>query len=97
MFFGQLAAALNDAGLDMRKTLKQSVEIPWSGDRVKEFLWRPIQRAVVEKTSTTELDTRDPSEVYEILNRHLAQKFGIHVPFPSWETLAEERRDPEAI
>lgn len=84
-YFEMLADALNSAGLDMRKTLKPEIEIPWNKEMVKEHLWRPIQDAMYSKESTTELDTKEPSEVYAVLDRHLGEKFGIHVEWPSNE------------
>lgn len=78
-----LAIALNDAGLDMKKTLKEEIEIPWTKESVKEHLWKPIQVVMVDKESTTEMDTVEPSIIYETLNRHLSQKFGISVDWPS--------------
>lgn len=81
-----LAQALNDAGLDMKKTLKPEIDIPWTKESVKNHLWRPIQQALTEKRSTTQLDRVEPSQIYEVLNKHLAEKFGISVPFPSEET-----------
>ena len=89
LYFDMLAEALNDAGLDMRKTLKHDIEIPWTRENVKNHLWRPIQKALTEKHSTTELDRIEPSQIYEVLNRHLADKFKVHVPFPSEETQSE--------
>lgn len=82
-YFGLLAQALSDAGLDMKKTLKADAEIPWTADTVKEFLWRPVMKAQLGKTSTTELSTKQIDEVYETLNRHLGDKFGVSVLFPS--------------
>lgn len=87
MFFKLLADTLNDAGLDQRKVLKPGIEIPWTGETIKEQLWRPIQELYLKKRSTTELDTKDINNVYEVLNRHLAEKFGIHEPFPSLDEL----------
>jgi hypothetical protein len=87
LYFTLLAEALNESGLDLRTTLKKDAMIPWNTYSVKEYLWRPIQKAMVQKGSTTELDkTNDITQVYETLNRHLGDKFGIHVPFPSNET-----------
>ena len=82
-YFTLLADALNSAGLDMRKTLRNDIEIPWDEYNVKEFLWRPIQEAMTGKHSTTELTTAEPSEIYAVLDRHLGEKFGIHVSWPS--------------
>jgi len=79
------AEALNDAGYDMKKTLKPDVEIPWNGKMVKEFLWRPIQEAMTGLHSTTEMNTVDPTEIHQVLDRHLADKFGVTVQWPSNE------------
>lgn len=82
LYFRQLAEALNDAGLDQRKMLKRSVEMPWSEHSVKEFLWWPIQQAVTSKDSTARLNTKEVSMVYDVLNRHLAHKLGVVVAWP---------------
>lgn len=87
VLFRLLANALNEAGLDMRKTLKPGVEIPWGAKAVKEYLWRPVQQAQLQKNSTTELTTKEIDEVFDTLNRHLGEKFGLHVQFPSIEEL----------
>lgn len=85
-YFSLLAEALNDSGRSIQTTLRHDVEIPWSSGSVKELLWRPIQEAMTEKQSTTTLDRMEIGQIYEVLNLHLGQKLGIHVPFPSEET-----------
>jgi hypothetical protein len=90
VLFRMLADNLNNAGLDMRKTLKPGIDIPWGPVSVKEFLWRPIQEAQLGKHSTTELTTVEIDEVFETINKHLGEKFGLHVPFPSIEELIRE-------
>lgn len=84
LYFQILADTLNDAGLDMKKILKPEIDIPWNKDTVKNFLWRPIQKAQINKKSTTELTTREIDLVFNTLNRHLSQ-FGIHESFPSFQ------------
>ena len=92
-YFSVLADELNGAGYDMRKTLKPSVDIPWTPENIKEYLWRPIQDAVLSKVSTTELNTAEVDKIYAILSRHLGEKLGVFVDFPretppephSWE------------
>lgn len=64
----------------------QTVEIPWNGTLIKELIYRPVMQAMTGHKSTTELNTVDPSEIYEVLNRHLGEKLKIHVPWPSEET-----------
>lgn len=83
LYFQMLADSLNDAGLDMKKVLKPEVDIPWTKDSIKNYLWRPIQKAMTKKESTTELDTVNPSEIYKVLDRHLSEKFGVSVEWPS--------------
>ena len=87
LFFTMLADELNNSGNDMRRTLRHDVEIPWNGDTVKQWLWKPIQEAMLGKKSTTQLTTKEIDKVYETLNRHLADKLGVHTPFPSVEDL----------
>lgn len=77
-----VATALNDSGHDMRRTLKASIEIPWTPESVKEHLWRPIQIAMLNIESTTDLDSAQPSIIYDCLSRHLASKLGISVEWP---------------
>lgn len=87
LMFTHLADELNNAGFDMKRTLKESVDIPWNDKTVKEYLWRPIQQALLSKESTTELTTKEIDEVFDTLNKHLGEKLGIHVPFPSIDDL----------
>ena len=82
VYFQLLATELNEAGLSMMKVLKPSAEIPWTSQSVKEYLWKPIQNAQLQKQSTTKLDTKEVSAVYDTLNRHLGETTGVHVPFP---------------
>lgn len=83
LFCRMLSDALNDAGYDVRTTLKQDFEIPWSDSLVKELIWKPVMKAMDGIDSTTEMNTVDPSEIYEVVNRHLSEKFGVSVPWPS--------------
>lgn len=90
LYFRMIAEALNDAGLDMKVVLKPEVDIPWTEDSVKKFLWKPIQEIYLTKKSTTELNTEEINKVYEILTRHIGEKFGIFVKFPSIEDIYED-------
>lgn len=83
-----VADQLNELGLDMKAVLKPEIEIPWSQQTVKEYLWRSIQKALVQKESTKDLYKSEVDVVYNTLNRHLA-KLGVHVPFPSIDELAK--------
>jgi hypothetical protein len=80
LWFEMVAATLNAAGLDMRKTLKPEFEIPWRKYSVKEFLWRPLQQAMTGHESTTKPGKLDYPEISETLTRHFASKFGVQLP-----------------
>ena len=83
LYLEVLASALNLAGYDMNKTLRHDAEIPWNGSLVKELLWRPIQKAITGKQSTTEPEKIQYTEIYEVLNRHTASKLGVSVEWPT--------------
>ena len=79
-----LAETLNSGGYSVLKVLKQDAEIPWTGSSVKEHLWKPIQAAMYNTGSTTELKRKECGQVVEVLSRHLAESIGIDAPpFPS--------------
>lgn len=84
--FQLIADTLNDAGLDMRAVLKPSVDIPWSVESVKEYLYKPIMKLKTGKESTTELEktSGEISEIWDIMFRFLSENHGIdYIPFPS--------------
>lgn len=92
-FLQDLADTLNEAGLDMKTVLKPEVDIPWSQNSAKEFLWRPIQQVMTGKDSTTEPTTKDYLAIQETLIRHLSSKFGVSVDWPSIETQMRQSYD----
>lgn len=86
LWLTMVADALNAAGLDQRKVLKPGVSIPWTQEAAKEQLWRPIQEAMFEKRSTTELAKGEVGRVEEVIVRHLSEKFGFECPgWPHFE------------
>ena len=78
-----LSEALNDAGYDMKKTLKQEVEIPWTTELVKQYLWKPVQEVVTGADSTSTAGTEDYDKVHQVLSKHLSEKFNVYIPFPA--------------
>ena len=89
LYFTQLATALNDAGFDMKKTIKEGIDIPWTAMTIKEYIWRPVMETYLHKSSTTELNKQeDIDNIYDIINRTIAERTGVTVPFPSLDTLS---------
>lgn len=83
LYCTMLADKLNEAGLDQKKVLKPEIDIPWTTESAKEFLWRPIQKSVTGLDSTTKPEKSQYSAIYEVLNRYLAQKHGVSVEWPT--------------
>ena len=95
LYFQMVADTLNDAGLDMRKTLKPTVSIDWTGETVKEYMWRPVMKTQLGKTSTTELDTAEITRVWETINRFLGENHGVTQSFPSIEQIMLKQLENE--
>lgn len=87
LYFQLLADELNAGGFDMRKVIREGIDIPWSAYNVKEQLWRPVQEAQLGKESTTKLTTKEIDVIYDTVNRVIAERTGVHVAFPSIENI----------
>lgn len=84
LWFELLADELNAGGYTVQLVLGQKVDLDWDKDKVKTLLWRPAQKAIFGKDSTKDLrKVSEIDRIWEHLNRHLGEKFGIHVPFPT--------------
>lgn len=86
----QLADELNNHGKTMMRVLNQTADIPWTDVSTKEYLLRPIIRAMYGKTSTTELTTKELTKATDFLLDHVAKTTGVALNFPSLETLMME-------
>lgn len=87
LFFKLLSKALNSAGFDIRNTLKDDFDIPWSPETIKALMWAPVQKVMLGTDSTTKLDTAGVSAVYDVINWNLIDKGKVSVEFPDAETL----------
>jgi len=82
LWFRQMSEQLNDAGYSNKHPFNDQIEVPFTEGLVKEMLYKPIIKAMYQKTSTTKLTGRELSEAAEVLVRWLSEKKGIYVPFP---------------
>lgn len=82
-FFTLLSDELNTKGLEMPMVLTTSIW--WTPSAVKERLWRPLQKAMYNKTSTTELEKGDEiNKIHEQLMFILGEKHGVdYIDFPN--------------
>lgn len=82
-----LAEALNDAGYDCFNFFNEGFAMPWNEKLVKEMIWKPVQVAMIDKGSTTEANTAEYTEVYNVINRHLIENRNVFVAWPCKESL----------
>ena len=90
LYCTHLSQALNDGGFDFRTVIKEGIAVNWTPDLVKDYMWRPIQKAVTGHDSTTKPERHQYSEIYEELNRHVSGKLGVFVPWPSKDSINKE-------
>jgi len=86
LWFDWVATTLNDAGYGVQAILKETVELQWTPEQVKEILWKSVQKPLFKLESTKELSKVGQIDlVYDHLVRFLGEEpFCIEVPpFPS--------------
>ncbi|MCK5015480.1 MAG: hypothetical protein KAS32_00245 [Candidatus Peribacteraceae bacterium] len=97
LYFSQIAKALNDNDITMNETLSKftDFDIFPSMESIKE-LWRNIQLKLFGFKSTRRLKKDEQiKQIHDPINKVLAENYGIHVPFPSRETLHYEKMSKE--
>jgi len=93
LYYRKLSEALNDGGFEVTDGVVLKLPVMWTPGNVKSLLGRPIMTALYpDKTSTTELESDEVSEVYQVLDKAVSERTGVHVPFPSEEELIHESR-----
>jgi len=90
LYCSQLSQALNQDGFDMRAVISKEVDMFWTPYTVKEFLWKSTQKNLFGKTSTKQLNRNGEIEkIYDVINKAIGERCGIHIPFPSIEHLID--------
>ena len=86
-YFEMVSTALTEKGLTFDlKMGEKIVKLDWTPNLVKEAMWKPIMKALVGKSSTTQMDkVEDINKIYDHINKFLSENFFIHVPFPHEE------------
>ena len=89
LWLERLAEALNDAGYSVNDRIVLKAEISFTKENLKENVFKPVMRALYpEKKSTAELGKIEITEVYDEVNRFLAQRVPVDVPpWPTEEQL----------
>ena len=93
VLFQNISYELNRLGLEFTfKGIKgMEIETTYTPDIVKNFIWEPLQKALLSKSSTTQLTHNDISMIFEILGKWFAEN-GIVIEFPSVESLMKNKK-----
>lgn len=84
LYCRELAKELNESGISQSVFFKD-IEADYSEETIKD-LFRSFAKAKYGKDKTSQLTTKELSDLYEEVNRHTS-KLGIHIPWPSIEGL----------
>lgn len=92
VLFQNIAYELNRLGLEFtfRGIKGMDIQTTYSPEIVKNFLWRPLQDALLKKESTTQLTHNDISLIFEILGKWFAEN-GVEINFPSVESITKNK------
>jgi len=93
LFFSFVANELNEIGITYQyRGLKvQVMELRYTANIVKEFVWRPIQIAMFNKKSTTKINTQEINQIVDVITLFFAER-GVSIEFPSIETLINNQK-----
>jgi hypothetical protein len=83
-----LADELNAKGHTVKLVLekmKTGADVPWTPSSAHDLLWKPMQKAMTGKESSTELDTTQPSDIHKTLMFWLVENLEDvdYIDFPS--------------
>jgi hypothetical protein len=80
---------MNDAGESVQTVFTAPIDL--SQENIKSGMFKVIMIALYpDIKSTTDLDTKQVGDIYENMNRLLAERYGISVDWPSQDSLYNE-------
>lgn len=85
LYFKMVADELISVGYDFHYTnpfTGEITQLPYTKDRVKDYIWRPLQQALFEIESTTKLTTKMIDDILEALQIWFP-KIGVKAKFPN--------------
>ena len=83
-----VAQALNDGGFSFNDGKVIQTEVEFTKERCYEQIWKVLQIALFpKKKHLKQLNKMDVDKIYDYMNKALAERAGVHVPFPSKEQL----------
>lgn len=92
--FNDISNHCIETGLDQKTIVKALTEytISASPQFIKE-IWRSIQISLTGKKSTTDLNTKEIDQVYDVFNKFISEITGEHFAFPNIQDLLHSQLD----
>lgn len=81
LWFREIAEKLNDGGFTVQEVI--TMPISFTEQWVKEYMFLRIAKVMFDKSKSSLLTKKETSQCIEELNRALADRFALHVPFPN--------------
>ena len=93
-FFVIIAGELNDLGEEFtyQGLSVEAISLRYTPDIVKNFFWRPIQKALFEIDSTTDLTTHQMNDIIDVITKFFGEK-GVYVEFPNRDQLTDKENE----
>ena len=83
LWASMIASTLNNTGMTVPKIIK--LDTIWSGERIKELIFKPTIKALYDKKSSTQLKKNEFDGLIDTITQAFASK-GISIPeFPTYE------------
>ncbi len=82
-----VAIQLDDSGYDMREVVSMPIQ-PTKENVKANIIHRVMEALFPEVKSTKDLSTEQIQQVYNVTDRFLGERFGVHVPWPSIESMS---------
>ena len=85
LWCGQIAEALraNDVSMvQLLASMKKAGEIYPTKTTIREFIWKPVQRAITGTESMKKLTRSEVDQIIDPISKFIGGQHGIAVPFP---------------
>ena len=91
LWFREVAKAMQDCGITDIRSIR--IELPPTEGAIKEIYHGAMKAYCPGVESTADLSTVDLQDLCQIVDQAIAESSGIHVSFPSIETLMRHYED----
>ena len=86
VYLQDIADQLNEAGYDFKEVVK--LPVMFTKENIKEYMFHPVMKKTFPGiTSTTQLNTKEITQLHDGFNSAVAERFGVSAPWPCKDQL----------